>query len=273
MDLSCSKLLDSLKLKKVVKVISGLNNLDINKIYKILKSAEIAQADYIDLAANSKVISLLSKIVDLPLCVSSIDPIELYNCSVSGADILEVGNFDVFYEKKFNFSSFDILKLAFETRRLIQNKDICVTIPHTLSLYEQILLAKKLEKLGINFLQTEGISHDISLLSKYKYDNISKLVNVSASTLSSAYILSNLINIPIISSSKINFLSTSTSIICGASGVGIKSAIYNKKTVYEMFCYIDELLYSINLNIQTSYFTKPSLTISNYSKNFTSVKV
>lgn len=266
MDLFCSKFVNSFKLKNVIKVISGLNTLNIKKIHRMLKSAEIAKANYIDIVANTKIISLLSNITDCPLCVSSIDPVELYNCSVAGAEVLEIGNFDIFYSKNINFSSFDILKLAMDTRRLVQNKCLCVTIPHTLNLYEQILLAKKLEKIGVNFLQTEGIGYNINMSQKYKHDTIAKSICASASTLSSTYVLSQAVDIPVISSSKINCISSLTSIICGASAIGVKSMIYNKKTVYQMSCCIEEILYSVNLYTKINNFVKPNLIIGKYNK-------
>lgn len=252
MNLFCVKLLDSFKLKKAVKVISGLNNFNITKIYQMLKSAEISKATYIDLTANTKVVSFLKKITEFPLCVSSIDPLELYNCYLVGADIVEIGNFDIFYRKQINFSEFDILKLAIETRKLVKNRDICVTIPHTLNLYEQIHLAKKLEKLGINFLQTEGLTINfcnsyINLLENYRYDIVSRSIYFAASTLSATYMLSSFVNIPIIASSKINYISSTIAISCGASGIGVKSAIYSKNTIHKMSVYISEMLYMINL--------------------------
>lgn len=271
MNLFYRKFVNSLKFKKIIKIISGLSTLNFAKIYQMVKSAEISEADYIDVAANTKIITLLKKITCLPLCVSSIDPIELYNCSVAGADILEIGNFDIFYEKKLSFSSFDILKLAIETRRLIQNKFICVTIPNTLSLYEQIVLAKKLEKLGVNFLQTEGLSCSYikNLPINYSEDFVSRSIYQSALTLSSTYILSRAVNIPIISSSKINCLSSLTSILCGSSGIGIKSVIYNKKTVYEMYYSIKEISFCMNLYTKINYFVNPSLSIKSCTKELT----
>nr|YP_009392841.1 hypothetical protein [Caloglossa intermedia]ARW61403.1 hypothetical protein [Caloglossa intermedia] len=267
MNLSGNKFLNCCKFKKVVKVISGLNTFSFSKVFKILKSAEISKAGYLDVAANAKIISLLKKTSNFPLCVSSLDPIELYNCSISGAEILEIGNFDVFYKSGLSFSSFDILKLAIETRRLVPDKDVCVTIPYTLNLYEQVSVAKKLEKLGVRLLQTEGMSDSKNLSFLNRFDVISRLLYVSASTLSSTYVLSRAVNIPVVSSSKINFISSLTSIIFGAFGVGIKSLIYDKKTVYEMSCCIDEILHTINLSTKANYSITPTLLVGNPNKN------
>lgn len=264
MNLFYTKLSNSFKSKKVIKIISGLNTFNMKKIYQILKAAEIAKASYIDLSANTKAISFFKKITHLPLCVSSIDPLELYNCSIRGADIIEIGNFDVFYEKLISFSTFDILKLSIATRKLIHNKDVCVTIPHLLNLYEQIYLAKRLEKLGVNFLQTEGLHWNISnsyiSLNDYKYDIISRSFYIAAPTLSSTYVVSRSVKIPVIASSKINYISSSIASSYGASGIGIKSVIYNKNTVYQMSLYISEMLYIIDFFLKLNY--KPKLIYS-----------
>ena len=155
MNLFNTQLKTSFQNKKIIKVISGLSNLDIRKIICITKAAELSCASYIDIVANVRIVSIIKSMTSLPICVSSIDPFELYNCSLAGADIFEIGNFDNFYNKKIYFSSSQILKLAKLTRSLIRDKDICVTVPHTLNLYDQIILSKKLEDLGINILQTE----------------------------------------------------------------------------------------------------------------------
>nr|YP_010196107.1 hypothetical protein LK014_pgp156 [Gracilaria caudata]UAD83504.1 hypothetical protein [Gracilaria caudata] len=86
--------------QKAVKIITGLNNFSINSIIKIVKATELGQASYVDIAANPKIISTIKSINSFPLCVSSIEPLELLDCVIKGADIIEVGNFDIFYDKK-----------------------------------------------------------------------------------------------------------------------------------------------------------------------------
>nr|YP_009732439.1 hypothetical protein [Gracilaria textorii]QHS70984.1 hypothetical protein [Gracilaria textorii] len=91
--------------QKAVKIITGLNNFSIDSILKIAKAAEISQASYVDIAANPKIISIVKSVTSFPLCVFSIEPLELLNCVMKGADIVEIGNFDVFYNRKIFFSS------------------------------------------------------------------------------------------------------------------------------------------------------------------------
>ena len=84
--------------KKSVKVITGIDNFKIIDIIKKIQAADLAGATYIDIAAHPLIVSIAKSITNLPVCVSSIDPIALYNCVLAGSDIVEVGNFDIFYD-------------------------------------------------------------------------------------------------------------------------------------------------------------------------------
>lgn len=249
MNLFHSELSRLFKSKKIIKVISGLNNINIHQIIRIVKSAELSGASYIDIIANPQVVCIIKSMTSLPICVSSIDPVQLYNCVLAGADLVEIGNFDNFYQKSMNFSSNQVLKLAEYTRLLIQDKDICVTIPYNLSLLDQIDLAKKLEKLDINIIQTEGFLSKNNISSKLNFSNDSILHSATKASeaLTSTYVLSQYINLPVISSSGIDYISSSVAIFCGASGIGISSAIKYKKTIYNMVNYLNQVLYTIQI--------------------------
>lgn len=245
MKLFHEQLYNLFKLKRVIKVISGLNNSNINQIIKIVKSAELSGASYVDIVANTKVIKIIKSITYLPICVSSIDPLELYNCVVAGADLVEIGNFDCFYKKGLILSANQILKLAKETRKLIKDRDICVTVPSTLTLSHQIKLAQDLEALGINIIQTEGLSSKYNNKLNKEYDRILSSTSIASETLSSTYIISRYINIPVIAASGINYISSSIAMFYGASGIGIYSAIKYKKTIYDMTFYLNQIYFSL----------------------------
>lgn len=98
-----TQLLTGFKFKKVVKIISGLNNFNLVNILKVVKAPELSQASYIDFAANTKLVRILRSMTSLPICVSSISPTELYNCVVSGANLVEIGNFDCYYKNNIFF--------------------------------------------------------------------------------------------------------------------------------------------------------------------------
>nr|YP_009395948.1 hypothetical protein [Dasya naccarioides]ARW65134.1 hypothetical protein [Dasya naccarioides] len=252
MNLFNKQLKNSFRNKQVIKVISGLGNLHLDKIIRITKAAELSHASYIDIVANTRIVSIINSITTLPICVSSIDPFELYNCSLAGADIFEIGNFDNFYSKKIYFSSSQILKLAKLTRFLISDKDICVTIPHTLNLYDQIILSKQLEELGVNILQTEGSVSRKNLYNKSFNDNISHSIISASEALSSTYAISNAVNIPVISSSRLNYISSSIAITCGAAGIGLASNLYKQKSIINMSAYIDEMYYSMTSQLNNN---------------------
>lgn len=261
----------SFESKQIIKVISGLSNSNICKILKLVKVAEFAQASYIDVIANINTVKLLKANSKLPICVSSINPIDLFNCAIAGADIVEIGNFDYFYKKSIYLTPLEIIQLAKETRLLINNIDLCVTIPSYLYLHEQIQLAKELEIIGVNILQTEGRSdkklfkNDLNKCRKTQ-DNVFNYVNLSSSSLSSTYALSKAVTIPIITSSAINSVSSVIATSYGASGVGIGSSINQYKSLYDMSFYIKEIRKSLSVVRNDGKYNSCKICFKRYQK-------
>jgi hypothetical protein len=70
--------------------------------------------------------------------------------------MIEIGNYDSFYDTGIEFSSEKILKLTKETREMLPDITLSVTVPHTLSLLDQVRLAELLEEEGADIIQTEG---------------------------------------------------------------------------------------------------------------------
>jgi len=235
---------EALKKRKVVKVIAGLSNFNLNTIFLIAKAAELGRATYLDIAANVNILYQVKQVCSLPICVSSIDIDELYSCFKAGADILEIGNFDIFYQKNIIINEQQLFNLARTLRYRAPSSCICVTIPHILNLSAQIKLAQRLESLGIDIIQTEGISSQ----TKNNIQPIYALNNASAS-LSSTSILAQYIKIPIISSSSINALSAPIAISYGASGVGVGSCISQLTNCIQMTWIIQSIVKSIDDNI------------------------
>nr|YP_009399464.1 hypothetical protein [Dictyomenia sonderi]ARW69070.1 hypothetical protein [Dictyomenia sonderi] len=245
MNLSNIQLNKSFESKKVIKVITGIHNTNIYQIAQIAKAANLAKASYLDVSANTKIVKFVKSFSSLPVCISSIDPIDIYNCMLAGADLIEVGNYDAFYNKGIYITSVQLIELIKEIKYLVGNIDLCVTIPYYLNLSEQIYLAQFLEDLGVNILQTEGVfNHNLP-------KNLSKLTNSLSSSLLSTYFVSDFVNIPVITSSGINSMFASTAISCGASGIGIGSAIKNNNNIIDMTNYINEVkncMFTNNIN-------------------------
>lgn len=269
MKLFNKKLKKSFNNKKVIKIIAGINNFNMANVLEYVKACEISNGTYIDIAADPKIVSFVKKMTSLPICVSSINIYSLYNAVLAGADIIEIGNFDIFYNKGIIISSQQILNMSEQLRLIFPNIDICVTIPYWLSLDYQIKLAIDLESIGINIIQTEGcLSKDINSFNKYinNYDLYHSIFRISSS-LASVYALSKNVSIPIIVSSGVNALNAPISLSYGASGIGIKSSIRNLSNITEMSSYIDEVKYPLNILKISKNILKRDNYLSCYSNN------
>lgn len=52
--------------------------------------------------------------------------------------MVELGNFDSFYDQGLTFSAEDVLEMTRKTRSLLPSVPLSVTVPHTLDLDEQV---------------------------------------------------------------------------------------------------------------------------------------
>nr|YP_009393266.1 hypothetical protein [Symphyocladiella dendroidea]ARW61828.1 hypothetical protein [Symphyocladiella dendroidea] len=268
MNLSNVQLHNSFQSKNVIKVITGIHNTNIYQIAQIAKAADLAKASYLDVIANTKVVKFLKSFSSLPLCISSIDPIDIYNCISAGADLVEIGNYDTFYNKGVYITSFELVELIKEVKYLVGDIDLCVTIPYYFDLNEQIRLAQLLECLGVNIVQTEGIfTHNIHSLPK----QLSVLTNSLSSSLLSTYFISKSVNIPVITSSGISSIFASTAINCGASGIGIGSAIRGRHNIVSMTKYLNEVKHCMFTNRIDLYQVKDYISINNISEQILSL--
>lgn len=242
---------EACKKKNLLKVITGLSNFDINEIIEITKSTDISCGTYLDIAADKEIIKEVRKYTYLPICVSSVESRELYKATLEKVDLLEIGNFDSIYSKGVTLSEYEILNLVREVIDFWPSKNICVTIPYTLSLDNQIELSLKLQNSGVKVLQTEGINNTNNLNFS---DNsvISNLIDSAASSLSSTYVISRFVNIPIIAASGISAISAKLAILYGASGVGLCTAIKNSIYLYNKAYYIKQIVDTISHPISYS---------------------
>ena len=239
-----SKLSNHFNQKKVVKVIAGLKNTNIAQIVKIAQAAELADASYIDVCANTKIVKVLKSVSCLPICISSIEPVDIYNCVAAGADMIEVGNYDSFYDRGIYISSNHIIKLVKEIKNLVNDTLICVTIPYYLNLDDQVSLAQSLESLGVDILQTEGLYSSSSCRNlSNNCNNFSQLScsNTLSTSFLSTQIITKSVKLPVITASGVTDIFTSCSNLFGASGVGIGSSVCNRRSLIEMTKYISQV--------------------------------
>ncbi|XP_042408620.1 uncharacterized protein ycf23-like [Zingiber officinale] len=153
-------------------------------------------------------------ILFLQICVSSVDPLAFPSAVEAGAQMVEIGNYDSFYEMGIQFSPEQILKLTRETRRILPSITLSVTVPHMLSLPDQVKLAELLEQEGADIIQTEG----------GKYSSPSKpgvlgLIEKATPTLAAAYSISRAVQIPVMCSSGLSAVTAPMALTAGAAGV------------------------------------------------------
>ena len=150
------KIQEELSSKSLLKVISGLSNFELKSVKRISEAAYLGGADLIDIACNPQLVESAIDISSLPICVSSVDPKLFIDSVKAGASLIEIGNYDSFYEEGITFSQEKVLNLTKETKDLLPNVPLSVTVPHTMPFDKQVDLAIKLVFEGADIIQTEG---------------------------------------------------------------------------------------------------------------------
>ena len=206
--------------KRAVKIIAGIDNFDVEKVKKVVKSASNSGASAIDICSDPDIISMARQMTDLPLFVSSVDPEELAHAVALGADAVELGNFDALYKKGISFSAEQVLNLAKRTKELVEGTFFCVTIPGELEIAEQIELARSLEELGVDLIQTEG-----HFSNENPSNGVRGLIERAELTISNTIELSRNIEIPIMTATGINPTTASLAFAAGASAIGCGSCV------------------------------------------------
>mgnify|MGYP000369888932 FL=1 len=217
---SQAALFDALARRRALKVISGLQNFDLESVLKIARAAQRGGATWVDIAASSELVQAVRAQVDLPICVSAVDPQQLAAAVRAGADMAEIGNYDSFYPSGRIFSAAEVLELTRQTRSLLPRTLLSVTVPHTLPLDQQAELAEKLEDLGADFIQTEG-----SASAEPVHGGSLGLIEKAAPTLAAAYEISRVVSVPVICASGLSTVTVRLAIAAGASGVGVGKAV------------------------------------------------
>ncbi len=224
----------SIQNRSLLKVISGLNNFNPESVCRIAKAAGLGGADLLDIACDPKLVELSVETSNIPVCVSSVEP-KLFPLAVkAGASMIEIGNFDSFYPDGRFFSADEVLSLAVESRRLLPEVVLSVTVPHTLPLDSQAQLALELIDSGADLIQTEGgtSSHPVS-------PGTLGLIQKASPTLAGTFAIFSALkhihpNIPLISASGLSEVTVPMAISVGANGVGIGSAVNKLNTELAM---------------------------------------
>ncbi|MBA0695094.1 hypothetical protein Goari_005328, partial [Gossypium aridum] len=247
-------------------IISGLQNFDRENVASVVTAADKGGATHVDIACDPDLVRLAIGLTSLPVCVSSVDPAAFSAAVEAGALMVEIGNYDSFYEAGVIFSPEQILKLTKETRSNLPSITLSVTVPHTLSLPDQVKLAEMLEKEGVDVIQTEGgkcstpsksgvlglIEKDYILVFTYEsmYDvdiGCNPIERMATPTLAAAYSISRAVKIPVMCSSGLSAVTAPMAITAGAAGVGVGSAVNKLNDVIAMVAEVRSIAESLKM--------------------------
>ena len=211
----------SLVERRTLKVIAGLMNFDAASVARVARAAGHGGADLIDVACDPALVSLaLEESGGVPVCVSSVEP-ELFPAAVAaGAVMVEIGNFDAFYPQGRIFGAEEVLELTRQTRALLPEVVLSVTVPHVLPMDEQEQLAVDLVAAGADLIQTEG-----GTSAKPFSAGSLGLIEKAAPTLAAAHSISRAVAVPVLCASGLSAVTLPMAIAAGATGVGVGSAV------------------------------------------------
>jgi hypothetical protein len=236
-----AKLKQAFAEKKALKVISGLNNFDLTNVTAVAKAAELGGATFVDIAADPDLVRAVRQVTSLPICVSAVEPELLVQAVAAGADLVEIGNFDSFYAQGRRFEAEEVLALTKQTRALLPNITLSVTVPHILPLDQQVALAEALVNAGADIIQTEG-----GTSSNPQSAGTLGLVEKAAPTLAAAYEISQAVAVPVLCASGLSSVTVPMAIASGASGVGVGSAINQLNSEIAMIAVVRSLVEALN---------------------------
>ncbi len=230
-------LINAFNNRQVLKVISGLNNFDPQSVAATITAAHHGGATFVDIAAEPSLVKLVKGLTDIPVCVSAVEPEKFLSVVAAGADLIEIGNFDSFYAQGRKFEAAEVLALTEQTRALLPDICLSVTVPHILSLDKQVQLAEELVQAGADIIQTEG-----GTSSQPSHSGTLGLIEKASPTLAAAYEISRAVSIPVLCASGISSVTAPLAIACGAAGVGVGSAINQLNSEVAMIAAVRSLV-------------------------------
>ncbi|MCU0548956.1 MAG: DUF561 domain-containing protein [Leptolyngbya sp. Prado105] len=236
-----STLQNALTNRRALKIISGLNNFDANNVASVIKAADRGGATFVDIAADANLIRMAKQLTTLPICVSAVVPEAFTMAVASGADLIEIGNFDSFYAQGRRFEAEEVLALTQATRALLPNIMLSVTVPHILPLDQQVELAENLVKAGADIIQTEG-----GTSSSPEHAGALGLIEKAAPTLAAAYEISRAVTVPVLCASGLSSVTAPLAIASGASGIGVGSAVHKLNDELAMIAVVRSLVESLD---------------------------
>jgi len=218
--LALARLNQALVNRRLVKVIAGIENHDLDHVLAVVRAAGAAGAQAVDVAADPTIVSAVLEASDLVVFASAIEPTELARAVEAGAHVVELGNFDGLYRRGQFPTASQILAWTRETRDLIGDRaTLCVTISGRLPLAVQLDLARDLQAAGADLIQAEGV------LGLAEGSGIHASLTAITSALANAAEIARVVEIPVILAGGLNAENVAFAHATGACGVGVGRSI------------------------------------------------
>lgn len=231
-----------------LKIINGLHNFDAERVAAVVRAADRGGATFVDIAADPKLVAIAKANTTLPICVSAVDPQLFVTAVAAGADLIEIGNFDSFYSQGRVFSAAEVLELTRQTRALLPEIALSVTVPHTLELDQQVQLAIELVEAGADMIQTEG-----GTSSQPTHPGVLGLIEKAAPTLAAAYEIARAVSVPVLCASGLSDVTAPMAIAAGASGIGVGSAVNQLNSEVAMIAVVRSLVEAMTVQKAAVY--------------------
>ncbi|XQQ06614.1 MAG: DUF561 domain-containing protein [Leptolyngbya sp. IPPAS B-1204] len=233
--------------RNALKVISGLTNFDAVRVAAVVRAADRGGATFVDIAADPDLVRLSKQLTQLPVCVSAVEPQQFVAAVAAGADLIEIGNFDAFYAQGKRFEAAEVLELTRQTRALLPNIMLSVTVPHILELDQQVQLAEELVQAGADLIQTEG-----GTSSQPTHAGTLGLIEKAAPTLAAAHAISRAVSVPVLCASGLSDVTAPMAIAAGAAGIGVGSAINRLNDELAMVAVVRSLVEALAISVKTA---------------------
>ena len=232
--------------KRAVKIIAGIDNFDADRVRNVVLAADQAGASAVDICADREIISMVRELTNMPIFVSSIKPQDLAMSIAMGADAIELGNFDALYKNGISMTGSQVMDLVRETLSMINKEEVffSVTIPGNIEISEQISMARELESMGIDLIQTEGHYSNTDIP-----NGVRGLVERAELTISNTIELSRNVEIPVMTATGINPTTASLAFAAGASAIGCGSCVNKLDSEISMIAVSKELVEIANRNV------------------------
>lgn len=232
--------------KRAVKIIAGIDNFDADRVRNVVLAADQAGASAVDICADREIISMVRELTNMPIFVSSIKPQDLAMSIAMGADAIELGNFDALYKNGISMTGSQVMDLVRETLSMINKEEVffSVTIPGNIEISEQISMARELESMGIDLIQTEGHYSNTDIP-----NGVRGLVERAELTLSNTIELSRNVEVPVMTATGINPTTASLAFAAGASAIGCGSCVNKLDSEISMIAVSKELVEIANRNV------------------------